>query len=103
MMGGAKKVSDLAKLTKEELIEKYEDLESEYNNLDDLYSELENNITERILQIEELEDKLESKQENAIIDKDKFVRQLEQQNLITEELREFIESYMSLITNVKFI
>ena len=33
-------------------------------------------------------------QENVIIDKDKFIRQLEQQNLMTIELEEFIENYM---------
>lgn len=31
---------------------------------------------------------------NTIVDKDKFVRQLEQQNLMAEELGEFIENYM---------
>lgn len=32
--------------------------------------------------------------ENVIIDKNKFIRQLEQQNLMTKELEEFIENYM---------
>ena len=33
-------------------------------------------------------------QKNVIIDKDKFIRQLKQQNLMTKELEEFIENYM---------
>lgn len=61
------------------LISKIEDLEL-YEKLDEITYELEN-----------LCDDLK---ENAILDVEKFKRQLEQQNLMSRELEEFIENYM---------
>lgn len=61
------------------LMVKIEDLEL-YEKLDDNTCEMEN-----------LYDDLK---ENAILDVEKFKRQLEQQNLMTEQLEEFIENYM---------
>lgn len=37
---------------------------------------------------------MEDLKENAILDVEKFKRQLEQQNLMSRELEEFIENYM---------
>ena len=40
------------------------------------------------------EEKYEDLKENSILDLDKFKRELEVQNLMSDELREFIDSYM---------
>lgn len=58
------------------LISKIEDLEL-YEKLDEITYELDDDL-----------------KENAILDVEKFKRQLEQQNLMSRELEEFIENYM---------
>lgn len=44
--------------------------------------------------INELEEKYEDLKENSIISLDKFKRELGAQNLMSDELREFIDRYM---------
>ena len=58
------------------LISKIEDLEL-YEKLDEITYDLCDDL-----------------KENAILDVEKFKRQLEQQNLMSRELEEFIENYM---------
>lgn len=58
------------------------------------YNELNNDNETNKNKIYELEDKIDSIQENSILDLDNFIWKLKSDNLYTSELEDFIENYM---------
>jgi flagellar biosynthesis chaperone FliJ len=85
-------MSNLYKLTKEELIARCKKLQSENENLQDeldslsdCYTEMENQLAERINALDAVD---------IIKDVDHFKYRLQLDNLLTQELESFIENYL---------
>ncbi len=96
-----KSYNEAKKLTKADLLEeyktlleKYEDLESEYNSLDEWASENENSAYETNKKLEELTKQSKTNTNTTIVDVYDFKRRLGIENLLTEELDNFIENYL---------
>ena len=85
---------DLQKLSKEEIIEKYEDLQDEYNSLDDAYSELEDDNYSMQEQIDDLEGQIENIED--LVDMEYLKEKLELYGFKTEALWNFLDDYMRL-------
>lgn len=67
----------------------------------EIIKKLRNSMSEIGLEYEELssgldvlEEKYDTLKDSSILDLDKFKRELESQNLMTDKLREFIDRYM---------
>lgn len=89
-------MEELEKLSKEQLIEKYKELEQQYNDIDFEYGNMENDLADMqerndLLEWEHIELKA-----NAILDLELFKNKLHLYDLDTEELLNFIDDYMRL-------
>lgn len=87
-------VTELEKLTKDELIDKYKELLEEYEDISQQLEDAEEYADEQEDSLNEYEGQLEELKENAILDVDDFKRKLDNQNLMNRELEEFIENYL---------
>ena len=86
---------ELNLLTKEQLKEALERLQTEYEFLDNQYSDLDDSYAE----LEDENYKLQTfadniDKENAILDVKDFIEKLDDNKLLTEELKNYIEYYM---------
>ena len=93
-----KSYSEAKKLTKQkllseyqQLLEDYEELESEYNNLNEWAGEQEKAAYEANAKLEKLTNNSNNK---SIINLTDFKRRLTLENLLNDELEEFIEEYL---------
>ena len=93
-----KSYSEAKKLIKQELLseyqqllEDYEELESEYNNLNEWVGEQEKAAYESNAKLEKLTNNSNNK---PIINITDFKRRLRLENLLNDELEEFIEEYL---------
>ena len=84
----------MQKLSKEELIKKYEDLQADYNNLEYDYGDLETANWDMESEIEELEGQLVCIED--LVDIDCLKEKLELYGFKTDELWNFLDTYMKL-------
>lgn len=87
--------NDLQSLTKEEIIEKFIDLQNDYDNLDDDYGELEDKADDLQMEVDSLEAQIEDLK-SGILDIDLFKEKLEFYGLYTEEMKKFLDLYLKL-------
>lgn len=96
-----KSYNEVKKLTKTELLKEYielsaeyEELESNYNDLDNWAGEQESAAFKYSKQIEEIKKSNKNNDKVSIVNVDNFIRQLTSENLYSNELEEFIQSYL---------
>lgn len=85
---------DYSKLTRKELLEKIEELESEVDGLNDYISELEMTDSDEVLELRDYTESLEEKLENNI---DNFIYSLkvgEHERVDINKLEEYYENYI---------
>ena len=85
---------DYSKLTRKELLEKIEELESEVDGLNDYISELEITDSDEVLELRDYAESLEEKLENNI---DNFIYSLkvgEHEGVDINKLEEYYENYI---------
>lgn len=85
---------DYSKLTRKELLEKIEELESEVDGLNDYITELEMTDSDEVLELRDYAESLEEKLENNI---DNFIYSLkvgEHDGININKLEEYYENYI---------
>lgn len=86
---------ELQDITKEEIIEKFLDLQNDYNNLDEDYGDLERDNWDLQSDIDTLQGEILSLK-SGILDIDLFKEKLEFYGLYTEEMKKFLDLYLKL-------